>query len=114
MVQIQIVDADFPQGMTFDVNVISSDNITLTTTDTYINAVDVRNIEITVTMPLTLSVTSDVGRTMYIYDLYGNSGTNNITIDGNGRNINGISTIVLGNDYTSVKMIYNSDQWTVI
>lgn len=54
------------------------------------------------------------GRTFYIVDESGNANTNNITVNGNGQNINGSSTYVINTDYGFVKVVYNGTQYLVI
>jgi hypothetical protein len=45
---------------------------------------------------------------------YGGAGSNNITVDGNGKQIDGASTYVIAIDYGSVTLRYNGTAWGVL
>ena len=62
---------------------------------------------------VTLQSSPPIGMLVAIIDGSGNAATNNITIAGNGQNINGSSTYVLNLNYASVELIYNGSQWNV-
>lgn len=66
---------------------------------------------ITITLPLTPTD----GTFFYIKDK-GNAGTNNITINGNGKNIDGAATTVINinDDYTEVLYCSTSDEWFIL
>ena len=50
----------------------------------------------------------------YIVSDNGNASVNNVTIDGNGLNIDGGSTLVLSTNFASVTMRYTGVFWKVI
>jgi len=54
------------------------------------------------------------GRTLYIKDILGSAGTNNITINGNTNNIDGNIEYVLTSNYQSVTLAYTGSQWSII
>jgi hypothetical protein len=49
-----------------------------------------------------------------IKDKTGTANTFNITINGNGKNIDGSPTYVINTNYASVKLIYNNTQWSIM
>lgn len=63
---------------------------------------------ITVLLPSTPSI----GRSFEIKD-NGNAATNNITIDGNGNNIDGSSTLVISTNYKAVILRFNGTFWGI-
>lgn len=50
----------------------------------------------------------------YITDIKGNASTINITVNGNGKLIQGSSTALIDSDYGSITFIYNSFNWSVV
>jgi len=61
----------------------------------------------TVKMP----AASAVGDWYVVTDPLGQAGSNNITVDGNGKNINGASTYVISTNYDSVRVFYTGSEW---
>jgi len=61
----------------------------------------------TVKMP----AASAVGDWYVVTDPLGQAGSNNITVDGNGKNINGASTYVISTNYDSVRVLYTGSEW---
>jgi len=55
----------------------------------------------------------ETNRELTVIDKNGTCGTNTITIDGNGNNINGSTTTLMNLNYDSVTLIYNGDQWNL-
>jgi len=78
----------------------------------YAIGVDSTDESITITLP----PSPENGRVYSIIDIGGNASSNNITIDGNGKNIIGSSTVIMNNDYNSVQLIFssNKDQWFIL
>jgi hypothetical protein len=76
-------------------------------TDDYI-AIDASSI-----YTITLPSSPILGDTYEFKDINGTSSINNITISGNGNNIDGNSDLVLTTDYTSVVITYTGSQWSV-
>lgn len=50
----------------------------------------------------------------YIIDLRGDAETNNITINGNGNNINNDTTVIIDTDYGSVNLKFIDDKWYIL
>lgn len=54
------------------------------------------------------------GQQYTIWDQGGNCGTNNLTISGNGNNINGAASIVINSNYGYLTLRWNGTQWNRI
>lgn len=54
------------------------------------------------------------GKVVLVKDGKGDAATNNITISGNGKNIDGAATDVLNRNYGSAWLVYNGTQWNVL
>jgi len=65
---------------------------------------------ITIALPLT----PGTSRSIIVKDGKGDAATNNITIDGNGKTIDGAATYVLATDYQALEIIYNGTEWNAI
>lgn len=64
---------------------------------------------------VTLEAAPTMGREVTIKDISGAAGANNITISGNGNNIDGSSTRFINSNYGSVTLIFNnSTGWSII
>lgn len=66
----------------------------------------------TAAFSLTLPAAPVTGQVYYIVRT--NSGANNLTIDGNGKNINGSATLVLTTQYEAAQLVYNGTEWRKI
>lgn len=64
---------------------------------------------ITVTAPASPSL----GRAFQVVDANGSSVTNNITINGNGKNINGSASFVISKAYAAYTLTYTGVEWSV-
>jgi hypothetical protein len=53
------------------------------------------------------------GQQIVIADMTGNASTYHITINGNGKNINNLSSITIQQNYGTVLLIYNSNFWSL-
>lgn len=62
---------------------------------------------------ITLPAGPTLGDTYEIKDTVGNAGVNNVTISGNGANIDGAATILLSQNYASFVVTYTGTQWSV-
>ena len=51
------------------------------------------------------------GQVYRIQDITGSGATNNITIDGNGKTINGASTLVINTNYGAANLYYDGTNW---
>jgi len=63
---------------------------------------------------VTLPSSPTTGDTYEIKDGVGNAATNNITIDGNSKNIDGSSTYNLNVNYGAILVAYNGTEWSVL
>ena len=112
-------DVALQNGVVHSIQIISS-NLTITSTTgstgghSYMIGVDTSSSAITVTLPSDSSRTN--GRVYYIFDSVGSANTNNITINGNSKNISGNSTFVITSKYNAVTVVYSSssNQWLVV
>lgn len=85
-------------------------NYTLAITDTIIGA-NSSGGAITLNLP---AVVPSAGWTCEIKDIGGAAATNNITISGNGNNIDGASSIALTTNYSSVSIISNGTNYYIV
>lgn len=63
---------------------------------------------------VTLEAAPATGRVIIVKDGKGDANSNNITISGNGKNIDGAATLVINANYGTSRIIYNGTQWNVI
>lgn len=63
---------------------------------------------------VTLPAAPAKGRQAAVVDDAGTAGTRNITLNGNGKNINGAATFVMSTNNQAVTIEYNGTQWDVI
>lgn len=63
---------------------------------------------------VTLSATPDSGQYIIIYDKNGNASVNNITIDGNGNNIDGSASTTISINYGVISMFFDGNNWKII
>lgn len=63
---------------------------------------------------ITLPASPSTSRSIIVKDDKGDAGDFNITLDGNGKNIDGQSTYVIDADYGAVELIYNGTEWNVL
>lgn len=66
----------------------------------------------TTTTTITLPASPTTGQTYKVIDGSGNASVNNITLDGNGKNINGSSTLTINTNYEVKTLIYNGTEWS--
>ncbi len=62
---------------------------------------------------ITLPATPVIGETHVIKDITGTGNANNITVSGNGHNIDGAATYVMATNYGSTTFTYNGTNWFV-
>jgi hypothetical protein len=62
---------------------------------------------------ITLPASPTSGEIKIIKDGKGDAATNNITIQGNGKNIDGTATQVINVNYGAFSLAYNGTQWNV-
>ena len=87
----------------------SSSSITLLNSDAEFLAVTTSAVPVTVTLP-----SSPVkGRVFNIKDASGNANVNNITVSGNGINIDGKPNYVINSVFGGLNLVYNSNQWLI-
>ena len=85
----------------------------ITPDDEYI-VVDSSGGPITITLPVVSSGNDGLG--FIIKDCAGQASVNNITINGNGKNIDGSGTYVMNIDYQGIQIIYSNDAntWSAV
>lgn len=81
--------------------IVSTDDVIVITTNSG---------SITVTMP----VAPTKGNNYIIKDGVGNANVNVITINGNGKNIDGQSSYILNASYGSISVVYNGTEWSIL
>ena len=86
----------------------TSSSISLLNTDAEFLAVDTSSSPVTVTLPSTPTA----GRVFKIKDSSGNANVNNVTIVGNGNNIDGKTSSVISVQYGNLDLVY-SGQWLI-
>ena len=62
---------------------------------------------------ITLPASPITNKVITLIDKSGNLATYNVTVNGNGKNINGSSTLVLSDNYDAINLIYNGTQWNL-
>ena len=60
---------------------------------------------------ITLPLSPKKGQTVYFHDSTANWNTANLTLDGNGKNVMGASTLVLSADNDTLGVVYNGTEW---
>lgn len=63
---------------------------------------------------INLSSTLQTGRIVIIKDGKGDANANNITVQGNGKNIDGAASKVINTAYGVLRVIYNGTEWSSI
>jgi len=63
---------------------------------------------------ITLPATPTTGQFFVIKDVSGNAGTNNITVSGNGNNIDGAATSVISTNYGRLRVQYTGSRWSIL
>ena len=63
---------------------------------------------------ITLESNPATGTTHFIKDGNGTSTTNNITIDGGGKTIDGVTSFVINQNRSSVTLIFNGTEWSIV
>lgn len=69
------------------------------------------NVSTLVAKTFNLPASPVTGSRMYFYDMFGNAGTYNITISGNGKDILNDTTLVINSNYGSATLYYNGTLW---
>ena len=54
------------------------------------------------------------GRVLIVKDGKGDAGSNNITVSGNGKNIDGAASVTISSNYGVSRVVYNGTQYNVI
>jgi len=90
-------------------------NVTPVTTTYQVLATDDYIAITTIAAPftITLPLTPTTGDTYTFKDAGGNAATNNVTISGNGANIDGAATVVLTQNYSALVLTYTGTQWSI-
>ena len=66
------------------------------------------------TITITLQAEPNVGDKVTIHDNTGSFSTNNLTVDGNGKNINGNANLVLSTNDSTTRLIFNGTEWRIL
>jgi len=66
------------------------------------------------TITIDLEASPSLGYRVRIIDHDGSWGTNNVTVNGNGNNINGAATLTLNVNDAWVELVYNGTEWRVL
>lgn len=66
------------------------------------------------TFSIYLPGTPHVGEEIIFHDISDTWDTNNLTLDGNGKNINGANTYICDVESSTVTIVYNGTQWKVL
>jgi hypothetical protein len=69
---------------------------------------------VTTTYTLTLKLAPNTGQYYIVKDVTGHAATNNITISGNGKNIDGAANYVIAINFGSVGIIYDGTRWNIV
>ena len=62
---------------------------------------------------MTLPAAPTTYRRYIVKDRTGNATTNNITVNGNGKNIDNAATKVISGNFGSTQLLYNGTSWEV-
>lgn len=100
-------NAYFPQGQVVNV-ITASGNFTTDATMYFLG------IQTSLAITVTLMASPIMGQTYRIADITGSAMTHNITIVGNGHNIDGASTKVINVNYGSVDLVFTGTIWKVV
>jgi len=84
-----------------------SDAGTMTGFSGFVRAENTTSASITITLP----VTPSAGQTVTIKDMLGNAGIYPITVSGNGKTIEGTTTLTISFNYGWLDLIYTGVQW---
>ena len=63
---------------------------------------------------ITLQASPSTGKFLYIKDAKGLAATYNITVQGNGNNIDGASSYVMSNNFESILLIFDGTEWMLM
>lgn len=90
-------------------------NVTEITTTYPVVAMDDFIVVTTLAAPftITLPASPSLGDSYTVKDGTGNAGTNNLTVDGNGANIDGAATFLLSQPYAAATFTFTNGQWSV-
>lgn len=91
-----------------NVRVVTDPGDVTVDSDDYVIVIDKAVPQITT---VTLPASPVTGRTVIIKDGAGNSSAFNITIDGNGNNIDGAGSLVFSTNYEAAELIFDGNQW---
>jgi hypothetical protein len=97
-------------AVNYTVTIVTTNTLTVDTTHNRI----ISNPTVAGAVTITLPLAPVTGREIVIKDGKGDAATNNITISGNGKTIDGNANFVINNNYDSVTIIYNGTQWNII
>lgn len=90
--------------------ITAGSSVTVLTTDNVI----VVNKTVGGVTAIVLPPSPSTNQLIIVKDGKGDANTNNITIDGNGKTLDGGATLVIGAPYSWNQLIYNGTEWNII
>jgi hypothetical protein len=113
--QIKDLEETLDEKALADLSNVLADVAIVTTSPTLISMLN-SVVVVTRNSPTVLNLPSDPssGKMIKIKDGNGNAAVHNITIQGNGKLIDGESSLVINVNYSGVSLVYNGSQWNVI
>jgi len=63
---------------------------------------------------INLLASPETGREYIVKDTVGSAAANNITVSGNGKNIDGAASYTMNINYASITVVYNGSEWSVV
>ncbi len=100
----------FQGGIQFHVEIVTTSPFTATTASVYISV----NRTVAGATTVNLPATPNQGQLVFVKDDKGDAGANNITIQGNGKNIDGAGSKVISSNLGVFTLIYNGTQWNSV
>lgn len=88
---------------------LKTSNYTVVSSD-YVVAIGTLTSTITITLP----ASPTTGDEYIIKDVNGSAGTHQVTIAGNGSNIDGAASFIISQNYASYTFLYTSGQWSIV
>lgn len=88
----------------------SSGNYDVTSSDTVV----VVNKSVAAATQVNLPASPATGRLLIVKDGKGDANSNNITVSGNGKNIDGAASVTINTNYGVSRVVYNGTQYNVI
>jgi hypothetical protein len=107
-----LVDAGFVTGITSALNIVNGIKVTATYTATTLS--EFIGVSANTASIVYLPITPKNYQKITVKDIKGNGLTTNVTVNGNGKLIDGSSTALINTNYGSMSLVYNTVGWSVI